>query len=402
MCEFADDMHTICLKPIISLFMITKKEYVILYEKYLGGQSTPEERLLLDTFEDDINLADDGEHDIEVDKSVIQQKIWLKLQQTIEPAALKETNNRLWLKVAAILLVTVSFGLWAVKNRQAIKNNNLQTKAQKPKILSGGNNAYLTMADGRVITLNNAQNGELAMQSGIQISKAKDGMLVYKFMNNKKRGAANALNTITTPRGGQYQIVLSDGTKVWLNAASALSFPVTFATNKRNVKLSGEAYFEVAKDRTKPFTVEANGTKVQVLGTHFNVSAYSSDASVSTTLVEGSVRLIKQNATAMLAPGQNGVTLNGQAAIKVEQADVEQAMAWKNGYILFNNTRFKDIMDQASRWYNVDVVYEGDIPDQLFNGKISKYNDIDELLTNIELTGTVHFKVEGRRVTVMK
>jgi len=385
--------------------MITKKEYIFLYEKYLNGQCTPQEKILLDEYEDDITLTDDGEHDLEIDKSAVQQKIWLKLQQhidEIEPAAVIQPPNRLWLKIAAILVIGLSFGLWFVKNRQPVQNSTLQANNKKNRILSGGNNAYLTMADGRVITLNDAQNGELATQSGIQITKAKDGVLVYKFVNNKKGNAANALNTITTPRGGQYQIVLADGTRVWLNAASSLRFPVTFASNKRNVELTGEAYFEVAKNKTKPFTVQANGTSVQVLGTHFNVSAYDTDAEVATTLLEGSVRLVKQNATAMLVPGQSGKTQNGQGTIKVEQADMEQAMAWKNGYIVFNNTNLKAIMDQASRWYNVDVVYDGNIPDQLFNGKISKYKDIDELLTNIELTGTVHFKVEGRRVTVMK
>jgi len=385
--------------------MITKKEYIFLYEKYLNGQCTPQEKILLDEYEDDINLTDNGEHDLEIDKSAVQQKIWFKLQQHIdelEPAAVIQPPNRLWLKIAAVLIIGFSFGLWFVKNQQPVQNNTLQANNKKNRILSGGNNAYLTMADGRVITLNDAQNGELATQSGIQITKAKDGMLVYKFVNNKKGNGTNALNTITTPRGGQYQIVLADGTRVWLNAASSLRFPVTFASNKRNVELTGEAYFEVAKNKTKPFTVQANGTSVQVLGTHFNVSAYDTDAEVATTLLEGSVRLVKQNATAMLVPGQSGKTQNGQGTIKVEQADMEQAMAWKNGYIVFNNTNLKAIMDQASRWYNVDVVYDGNIPDQLFNGKISKYKDIDELLTNIELTGTVHFKVEGRRVTVMK
>jgi transmembrane sensor len=382
--------------------MITKKEYIFLYEKYLSGQSTPEDQVLLDSYEDDINLNTNGEHDLEIDKIAVRQKIWLKLQQQITPAAVKEKNDRMWLKIAAILVVACLLGLWMVKSRNTTKSNYLQTKAKKPRITSGGNNAYLTMADGTVITLNDAQNGELATQSGIKISKAKDGMLVYKFVKNNKGNAPNAINTITTPRGGQYQIVLADGTKVWLNAASSLRFPVTFVSNKRDVELTGEAYFEVAKDRNKPFTVQANGTNVQVLGTHFNVSAYLNDAAVSTTLLEGSVKLVKSNETAMLTPGQNGVSVNGRAAIKVEEANVEQVMAWKNGYIVFNNTDIKTIMDQASRWYNIDVVYEGEMSDQVFNGKISKYKDIDELLTNIELTGAVHFKVEGRRVTVMK
>jgi ferric-dicitrate binding protein FerR (iron transport regulator) len=386
--------------------MISKKQYVLLYEKYLRGQCSPEEIALLDAYKDEIKLDDTPVSNGALNEEAIQLRIWQRLQSNIHNAPFIPNSARYsWLKIAAVLIITLSVGLVLFKNRQRIGTGN-QTGKLKPagsQIKAGGNNAYLTLADGKVISLNGAGNGELATRSGIQISKTKDGMLVYRFVNkNGGRAYAHDVNTITTPRGGQYQVQLSDGTNVWLNAESSLKFPVTFDAGHRDVELTGEAYFEVAKNKHQPFTVLANGTRVQVLGTHFNVSAYANDDAVSTTLLEGSVRLIKQNATALLKPGQNGTTLNNEKGIKVHEADIDQEMAWKNGYIIFNDTDIKSIMKQAARWYDVNIEYLGDVPDQLYNGKISKYKDISELLTNLKLTGTVHFKVDGRRVIVMK
>ena len=385
--------------------MISKSEYIFLYEKFLKGECTPHELALLDAYQDDIDLKDRVIGVPPINEDVVKQRIWQRMQAHIKTPANRNLNKLTWLRAAAILVITLSAGLVLFKYQQVKRNGNRLSGNHKTgsEIKPGGNNAYLTMADGTVISLNAAGNGALALRSGIQISKAKDGMVVYKFVNQgKNKSATNAINTITTPRGGQYQIQLSDGTLVWLNAESSLKFPVTFSEGHRDVELAGEAYFEVTKNKHQPFTVQANGTKVQVLGTHFNVSAYANDASVSTTLLEGSVKMVKQNTEVMLKPGQNGITEKGETGIKVQPADLEQETAWKNGFIIFNNANIKAIMKQASRWYNVDVVYEGNVSDQLYNGKISKYQDISELLTNIELTGTLHFKVDGRRVTVMK
>lgn len=398
--------YTMYVNQLFLFFMISKKQYVLLYEKYLRGQCTPEEFALLDAFQDGIKLGDADLNDRALDEEAIKQRIWQRLQSNINnaPYAPKSAGYS-WLKIAAVLMITLSVGLLFFKYRQGSNTGNQIGKVKRTgsQIKAGGNNAYLTLADGKVISLNGAGNGELATHSGIQISKAKDGMLVYKFVNKSGSHAnANDVNTITTPRGGQYQVQLSDGTNVWLNAESSIKFPVTFDAGHRDVELTGEAYFEVAKNKHRPFTVLANGTKVQVLGTHFNVSAYANDEAVSTTLLEGSVRLIKHNATALLKPGQNGTTSKNEQGIKVHKADIDQEMAWKNGYIVFNDTDIKTIMKQAARWYDVNIEYLGDAPDQLYNGKISKYKDISELLTNLNLTGTIHFKVDGRRVIVMK
>jgi ferric-dicitrate binding protein FerR (iron transport regulator) len=230
-------------------------------------------------------------------------------------------------------------------------------------------------------------------------------MLVYHFGKTDEKqtnSSADVINTITTPRGGQYQVILSDGTKVWLNSATSLRFPVAFTGNSRNVELNGEAYFEVTKNAEKPFTVQANGTTTQVLGTHFNVNAYNDNAEVTTTLLEGSVRLQKGRTNAMLVPGEQGTILNNGISIAIKTADIEEVMAWKKGYFIFHDENIINIMKQVSRWYDVDVEYENGVKDKEFGGTVSRYKDITELLNNMELTQAIHYKLEGRRLYIMR
>lgn len=382
--------------------MITREEYLLLYRKYLSGLCSPEEIELLNTYQDDIELIDTGWDDKGVDKQEVQDRIWQRLSESRKAHERRVPNKPatfIALKIAAVFVLVTSISLFFINSFFNQHSSSSVARIKCHSIHSGGNHAMLTMADGSTITLAGAKNGKLVTQHGVQIIKEKDGMLVYHA--NSERGSNDENNTITTPRGGQYEVVLSDGTKVWLNAASSLRFPVAFAGSCRNVTLTGEAYFEVAKNKHKPFHVKANGTNVQVLGTHFNVSAYPDDAAVTTTLLEGSVRLNKNGSVAMLKPGELGTSVNNQTVFKVSKADIEKAMAWKNGYFLFDNTDIRTIMKQAARWYDVDVVYQGAVT-QSFGGKISKYKNIDELLKNLELTGTIHFKVEGRRVTVIQ
>lgn len=230
-------------------------------------------------------------------------------------------------------------------------------------------------------------------------------MLVYHFTNSNNNTTATTtpeFNTITTPRGGQYQVVLEDGTRVWLNAASSIRFPQAFIGVTREVELTGEAYFEVAKNKAKPFIVQANGTKVQVFGTHFNINAYGDNSNVTTTLLEGSVRMSSGSSAVMLAPGQQGDAVNG-ATIKVSPADIQQTMAWKNGLFIFHDLNITEVMKQVGRWYDVDVEYRDDeVKKNEFGGTISKYKNITELLDVMVLTRSIHYKIEGRRVIIMK
>ncbi|MBK0379720.1 FecR family protein [Mucilaginibacter segetis] len=386
--------------------MLNKEEFVLLYEKYQAGLCSPAEIELLNNYRDELSLLDSNWNKSNPeDEQTVHDRIRQRLDKNRGYVYESKTGNYKWLKVAAILLITLSVGIGFIKYNSSSKQTNILKVAQKrpsSSINPGGNKAFLTVADGSTIALTDAKNGQLTTQAGVPINKTKDGVLVYHAANKLNANTHYAINTITTPRGGQYMVVLADGTKVWLNSVSSLKYPVTFNGNTRTVELTGEGYFEVAKNKEKPFIVNANGTSVKVLGTHFNISAYSDDKTVTTTLLEGSVKLSKADKEAMLVPGQQGISVNGNSAINVQNADTEQAVAWKNGFFLFRDTDIKDIMKQAARWYDVDIDYAGNLNNKKYGGKISKYKDISELMNNLELTGTIHYKIDGRRVTVMQ
>jgi transmembrane sensor len=268
------------------------------------------------------------------------------------------------------------------------------------KIVPGSNKAILTLADGSKINLDNSGKGTITHQGLATVNKSNNGQLIYKI-GGKVQPAAMLYNTATTPRGGQYQLILSDGTKVWLNAASSIKFPVAFSGSERHVELTGEAYFEVAKNKKMPFSIAVKGSSIEVLGTHFNVAAYDDDKHMVTTLLAGSVKLKKGNAEALLQPGQKAVLADGQTAYEVSEANTDEAVAWKNGYFVFDNENIQSIMKKISRWYDVDVSYNGAVTDQNFGGTVSRFSNVTELLKMLELTGTIHFKIEGRMITVM-
>jgi len=377
----------------------------MLYQKNLQGECTPEEIRLLESYQDDIVMPDD-EWDADLgEKKRLHQVLKARLDNSIpEKFAQQSSGGYKWLGVAAAIVMLLSIGIliWRAQLPSAPKQQDVVAISPK-KILPGGNKAYLTMANGTVITLNGLKNGTLGTQTGIRINKVKDGVLSYNKQAGNKPGEADELayNTINIPRGGQYQLVLSDGTKVWLNSASSLKYPAAFSGHQRNVELTGEAYFEVAKDRTKPFTVSVNGMNVQVLGTHFNINAYSDEKAIKTTLLEGSVKLSGNGKQALLKPGQEGSFNNQQRAFNISQVDVDDAVAWKNGFFAFDNEDIQTIMKRISRWYDVDVVFPEKFKRKNFGGTVSRFSDVAEVLHSLELTGSVHFKTEGRRITVM-
>lgn len=289
---------------------------------------------------------------------------------------LKTVNLRrkpFWLKlssIAALLLVglTISFLYYTnhKKSNDLTKVRGLSLSDLEP----GGNNATLTLADGSIILLNDIKDGKVAEQSGIVITKTDDGQLLYTLNEVKPRTGAEGpdFNTISTPRGGQYQIILPDGTKVWLNAASSLKYPVLFSKHERKVDLIGEAYFEVKKNETSPFIVSTDDQTVTVLGTHFNINSYKDDSEVKTTLLEGSVMVsaitptIDKNINQrVLKPGEQSV-LNSRHDLKVSKVNVSNVIAWKNGLFHFENTNIREVMEEFSRWYNVDFEFEGEMP----------------------------------------
>ena len=305
-----------------------------------------------------------------------------------------------WFRIAAaaaiLFLVITGISFW-VQTKQPVpkitQSANLH-KTDHNTIVPGGNKALLTLADGSHISLDSTRGGTLAMQGNAKITNLHTAVLAYNTLNGNSRELVH--NTLSTPVGGQYQLVLSDGTKVWLNASSSIYFPVTFTGNERNVTITGEVYFEVAKNAAMPFTVNVKDVTVQVLGTHFNIMAYNNESSVNTTLLEGSVKISQGSSSSMLVPGQESrVSKTGD--MKVVVADMEEVIAWKNGWFQFEAWGIEKVMRQISRWYDVEIEYEGVIPHGHFSGMVSRENNISQVLKILQ-AGGVGFKIQGRKV----
>lgn len=271
---------------------------------------------------------------------------------------------------------------------------------QKDTLSHNINKAILQLANGSVIVLDTLKSGAATRQGNMQISKAKDGQILYKVEDSIAGLAATAINTISTPNGGQYQVMLQDGTKVWLNAVSILRFPVSFSGSARQVELEGEAYFEVAKNTGKPFIVQLKRQQITVLGTHFNVMAYGDERILKTTLLEGSLRVSNNNAAVLLKSGEMAV-LNGSEQLAVNHdADTGEETAWKDNLFNFRDAGIEEVMRQAARWYNIRVHYQGKIPQNEFNGKISRAIKLPEFLNILRYKG-INVSITGQDVTII-
>ncbi|WP_316747291.1 FecR family protein [Pedobacter gandavensis] len=380
--------------------------------KYLSGKCTEEEQALLaqwhlnSTADRDNQMAAFDLTDLTEQERIDDLgEIWSRLELDEDKPKLEVAKSRriLWPSIAAAagIAIALTAGILFYTTQSAREEKALltQTQNQQP-IPAGGNNAVLTLDDGTQISLSDAKKGTLVTESGISISKTKEGQLVYHLSDVNK---PNTYNTISTPKGGQYQVVLPDGTKVWLNAASSLRFPLTFDhLRERKVELKGEAYFEVAKQLKNkqgervPFIVLTEKQRVEVLGTHFNINAYKDELVVKTTLMEGSVKVAGQKNTLLLKPGEQAT--GGQDHLSLSKVDTEEVISWKSGYFRFNNTDLKAIMRQASRWYDVDVVYEGNIPPVLFTGEVSRQVDANAFLEMLRYLN-IKFKIEKQTNT---
>jgi transmembrane sensor len=276
--------------------------------------------------------------------------------------------------------------------------------------MPGSDKATLQLGNGAVIQLDSSGKDNFISQGSARIS-AQKGRLSYAEASGALPGAAHlpegsgplAYNILSTPKGGQYQVVLQDGTRVWLNAASSLKYPAVFNGKDRTVELTGEAYFEVAKDVKRAFHVQLrNRLQVEVLGTGFDVMAYPEEGAINTTLVNGSVRLVKDGQSVLLKPGQQGVLGENAATFQVGEASLEHTLAWKNGIFEFDNLSLQTIMRQVARWYDVDIDYKVNMENQVYSGTISRQGNLSELLKLLEYTGTVHFTIDGKKINVTK
>ncbi|MDT3401047.1 FecR family protein [Mucilaginibacter terrae] len=297
------------------------------------------------------------------------------------------------LTAATLALFAVGFSIYLLKpNRPITKNFAYHIKP-------GSNKAILTLANGLKVNLNDVRNGFITKQDGITIEKATNGLVQYKQHGKFASVALNQLNTVSTPNGGQWQINLPDGTHVWLNSASSLTYPISFdRLPNRKVKITGEAYFEVAKDKSHPFIVEAGNQFVKVLGTHFNINSYPNEPTLKTTLIEGSVQISTTQKEVILKPGEQAKVSKGK--ISIAKIDTEPVIAWKDGDFIFKDIDFKTTMRQISRWYDVEVIYKTEPVSFTPGGWVSRSKDINTVLKIMESTEHVHFKVDGRRIVV--
>ncbi len=401
---------------------MTQEKLQILLEKYLSNTaSAEEEQELTDWYHTTNNQEVHWPIANEEAVAALKNRMFQQLQAAIHPATPANVipiYRRLRWQVAAAILVLLGIGAWLWLDKPAItpETTTAGTRNAAP-ILPGGNKATLTLADGRVIELDTAGNTTLAQQGNTRIIKLNNGQLAYNEATQQDANAPVLYNTIRTPNGGQYEIILPDGSHAWLNAASTLRFPTVFAGAERKVQLTGEAYFEVAKNAKMPFRVYTTDAQLQergiveVLGTHFNVNAYSDEPSVKTTLLEGKVkvsvsspgdtfRLVKP---VTLSPGMQSAYSNDPvrlSAIQIREVDTDEVIAWKNGLFNFNNADIKTVMRQLARWYDVEVIYEGSLSKEKFEGEIPKNSTLNEVFKILELSA-VHFKVEDRKVIVM-
>lgn len=271
---------------------------------------------------------------------------------------------------------------------------------EEPQVLPGKRTAILTLSDGKKISLN-ADGDELITLEGATRVQATNGRLTYERVEEASPLHVPMENTITTPSGGEYQAILPDGTKVWLNAASAIRYPVNFGSGAREVYITGEVYLEVTQRKNQPFYVKTGDTQVEVLGTKFNVSAYQEDKEVRTTLLEGRVKVFAHGQKKLLNPGQQAA-VNQSKGIQLSEVDVEEVLAWKNGYFSFSNEPLEQVMRKISRWYNVEVEYTINPANKRLEGSISRMEDIHQLLKALELTKAAHFKMKEGRIVVME
>lgn len=384
---------------------MTKEKYILLYEKFLSGKCTLEEEKAIQEYGANIKLRDREWDELLMGrKEEVRKSILSNLQDQL---IISQNNTKVrhyiikWSVAAAVILILsagIYFNSGNEDHSQNLTSKNLRFQIDIP---AGKDRAVLTLDNGSEIILDNTHKGVIVKQGNSEIKKGQGGQLVYSVIGNSSEVLKAKYNVVTTPAGGQYQIVLPDGTKVWLNSASSLRFPTTFTEKNRNVELSGEAYFEVAENKAKPFKVLVKGMEIKVLGTHFNVMAYSDESNVKTTLIEGSVQISEGAKKEYLKPGQQASFIKETATMRIANVDVEHEVAWKNGYFVFNNEDIQSIMRKVGRWYNVEINFEGDLSNKDFIGKVSRSENISEILNALELTETVHFKIEGRRITVM-
>lgn len=382
------------------------RELLQLISKYLAGEATAQEAAFVERYYAYFDLADaavelteEQWEQLSLDmKGVIDKRI-KEIERPVTIPLYKRKQWR-WMAAAVVSVLMVLGILFYMKPTSSDRQKQLADagKSAQTDIAPGGNKATLTLENGSMITLDTAKNGRLADQDAATILKVADGQLTYDAIEQPTRVVQ--YNVLSTPRGGQYAVTLPDGSKAWLNAISTIRFPTAFTGKERTVEITGEVYFEVAKNPHQPFIASVGGVKVEALGTQFNVNAYKDENLIATTLIEGKVRVTSDHTEHTIQPGEQ-VTVDhttGEAVLH-PSVDVEAVAAWKNGLTVFKSRDIQSIMRQLSRWYDVDIEYEGKVPTQTFTGTISRNAPLSAVLNMLEYAG-IHFTIADRKILV--
>lgn len=416
---------------------MNNQELTVLFKKMLENKCSKEEAELLLTLladksnnrqlyqliKDQLQGSDSFLSDEDVSNSV-KESLDRRLSQILnsDSPPVKSTwlmlsRRRLW-NAAAVIIFFISIGYYFFT--KSVPEYSTSNRSER-LIVAGRNKAILTLNNGQKINLDDMPTGDVATQANTVIEKSKNGVLSYRPTTTggapNQKGTGSTLNTITTPKGGQYHVILPDGSKVWLNAASSLKFPVPFAKGERIVELEGEGYFEIesiprllngpggTKAGNVPFIVMSNNQKIEVLGTKFNINAYRDESTIKTTLINGAVKVCVLNSanrhlvtSEVLAPGQQSE--NTGSELTVQKGNIESALAWKNGNFQFDNEDIYVVMRKIARWYNIEVEYSGDMRGKVFSGTISKYRNVNDVLKMLQLTGSVSFTIKDHKIWV--
>lgn len=384
-----------------------------LIDKYLSGKATAADEALLEAWyhrqiagEIQWVASDFDEKQLLHDEmfEAIQKEIFFKEMKPVQPPYQKIRKRRPWLSVAAalaLLAVLTTAAIYLMQRPSKNINIALSTQDISDSIVPGMNGAVLTLANGKKVVLDQSSVGSsLGSQGGTALKKAGDSLLVYQLGTGLNAAARVSYNTLETPKGRQFSVLLPDGSRVWLNAASSLKYPTAFAGKERLVELTGEAFFEVAHNASQPFKVKTHGQLIEDIGTRFNVNAYPDEKGVRTTLVEGAVQIRAEGdgKAFLLHPGQQAINIGRD--IRVSSANLKKAVSWKSGYFEFEHESIQTVMRQIARWYNIEVVYASDVPDSYFTGDIDQNASIEQVLEVLSFAGT-HFKVSGHTITII-
>lgn len=414
---------------------MTEEQLTFLIGKYLSGEATEKEKTEVEQWYESFDksalkfahgnrkaMNESTARSLLAIREKIAQYHPEKPQEiSLKKVARKDFGWRQMVAAAAILILLSGGFYFLFFKTNEPRSKTVATTAIKKDFKPGGNNATLTLANGKQIILDSVSAGVLSMQGNTKVIKLNNGLLAYNYQSSIiNHQSSIQYNVITTPRGGKYEVVLPDGTKVWLNAASSIRFPTAFAGKEREVQITGEAYFDVAKNVDQPFKVSVRGVTVNVLGTQFNVMAYNDEADIKTTLVDGKVKVtigdrqhvvggqqpvvMSPEQSVIMSPEQQvilSLSKDGQRKMKlVKDVNIKEVIAWKNNLFWFDNTNVQEIVKQLSRWYDVDIQVKGDIPD-LFTGSIPRNLTFSQVFEVLQKTGSIQYKIENDKTIIV-